>query len=55
MTALEVIAVGLAGGFAGLLLVAIFDPHGQIPDMDYYISAIGGALLAVGTNRALRN
>jgi hypothetical protein len=50
---LEVLGVALLGGFAGLLLVAVFDPHGQITDVDSF-SAIAGALLAVGFNRALR-
>lgn len=44
----------VVGGFAGLLLVALFDPHGQITDLDS-ISAVAGALLAVGLNRALRH
>lgn len=49
----EVAGAALLGGFAGLLLVAVFDPHGQITDMDT-ISAVIGALAAVGINRALR-
>jgi hypothetical protein len=53
LVALEIIAAAFVGGFAGLLLVAIFDPHGQITDVDT-ISVIGGALIAVGINRALR-
>jgi hypothetical protein len=53
LVVLEVLAVALFGGFIGLLLVAVFDPHGQITDMDS-ISAIAGALVAVGINRALR-
>jgi hypothetical protein len=53
LVVLEVIAAALLGGFAGLLLVAVFDPHGQITDMDS-ISAVLGALVAVGMNRALR-
>jgi hypothetical protein len=53
LVALEIIAAAFVGGFAGLLLVAIFDPHGQITDVDT-ISVIGGALVAVGINRALR-
>jgi hypothetical protein len=51
--AAEIAAVGIAGGFAGLLLVALFDPRGQITDVDS-ISLIGGALVAIGINRALR-
>lgn len=53
MVALEVSAAALVGGFAGLLLVAIFDPRGQITDVDS-ISLIVGALIGVGINRALR-
>lgn len=51
--AVEVIAVALLGGLAGLLLVARFDPQGLITDMDT-VSIIAGALVAVGINRALR-
>ena len=51
--AIEISASALVGGFIGLLLVAIFDPRGQITDVDT-ISVIGGALIAVGINRALR-
>jgi hypothetical protein len=53
LVALEMVAAALVGGFAGLLLVAIFDPRGQITDVDT-ISVIGGALIAVGIHRALR-
>ncbi|HVL69258.1 MAG TPA: hypothetical protein VM364_18515 [Vicinamibacterales bacterium] len=42
------------GAFAGILLVALFDPHGQITDLDS-ISAVAGALVAVGLNRAFRS
>lgn len=51
---LEILAVAGLGGFVGLLLVAIFDPHGQITDMDA-ISSVTGALVAVGIHRALRD
>lgn len=51
--AAEITAAALAGGFAGLLLVALFDPQGQITDVDT-ISVVAGALIAVGMNRALR-
>jgi uncharacterized paraquat-inducible protein A len=53
LTVLEISAVALLGGFLGLLLVAVFDPHGQITDMDT-ISVVAGAIVAVGINRALR-
>jgi hypothetical protein len=51
--AVEIVAVGLIGGLLGLLLVAVFDPRGQITDMDT-ISVVAGALIAIGINRALR-
>lgn len=51
--AAEIILWALAGGFAGFLLVALFDPHGQITDLDS-IAAVVGALAAIGLNRALR-
>jgi hypothetical protein len=53
--AAEMIAAGLAGGAAGLLLVILFDPTGrQITDLESLISVVVGACLAVGINRALR-
>ena len=52
--ALEIVAVAALGGFAGLLIVAVFDPHGQITDMDA-ISTVTGALVAIGIHRALRS
>ena len=52
--AAEIIGWALAGGFAGWFSVAIFDPRGQMTDVDS-ISAIAGALIAVGINRALRS
>jgi hypothetical protein len=54
IVAAEIIAAGLAGGFVGLLLVALFDRAGQITDTDYSISVITGALLAIGLRRTLR-
>ena len=52
--AVEILLWALAGGFAGFLLVALFDPHGQMPEVDS-IAAVVGALAAVGLNRALRS
>jgi hypothetical protein len=49
----EVAAAAVLGGFAGLLLVALFDPSGQSADLDT-LSAIAGALVAVGLTRAFR-
>jgi hypothetical protein len=54
MIGLEIAASALAGGFAGFMLVAAFDPFGQITDVEP-ISVIAGALIAVGINRALRS
>ena len=49
--AIEISASALVGGFIGLFLVALFDPQNAgVED----ISIIGGALIAVGINRALR-
>ena len=55
IVAAEIIASALAGGFIGLLVVAIFDRAGQITDIDYSISVIAGALIAIGLQRALRS
>jgi hypothetical protein len=52
MVAVEISAAALVGAFAGLILVAILDPAGQM-DVDS-ISLIVGALVGVGIQRALR-
>jgi hypothetical protein len=52
--ALEIGAVALGGGIAGLLLLAAFDPRGQITDMDV-ITFVVGAAVAVGINRLIRS
>ena len=54
LVAAEIAATAVAGGLAGLLLVAVFDPRGQITDVDS-ISVVAGALIAVAINRALRS
>lgn len=51
--ALEIIASAIAGGVAGFLLLAAFDPWGQASDMDI-VSIIGGMIIGVGINRILR-
>ena len=51
--ALEIAASAVAGGLGAWLLLAAFDPRGQITDMDG-IAVIIGALAAVGINRLLR-
>jgi hypothetical protein len=53
LIAAEIAASAVAGGFAGVLLLAAFDPHGQATDMDV-ISFCVGALLGVGTDRIIR-
>jgi hypothetical protein len=50
----EIIASGIAGGLAGLLLLAAFDPRGQVTDMDA-TAIVGGAIVAIGLNRVLRS
>jgi hypothetical protein len=39
---------------AGLLLLAAFDPRGQVTDMDA-TAIVGGAIVAIGLNRVLRS
>ena len=51
---IEIAATFIVGGFAGLLLLAAFDPRGQVTDMDA-IAFIAGAFVAVGINRFLRS
>ena len=51
--AVEIILWGLAGGFAGFLLVALFDPHGQMKDVEPAAAVVGG-LVAVAVNRLVR-
>ena len=51
--AAEVTAVALAGGFIGLIAVAIFKPGAQVTQIDL-ASVVAGALGAVGINRTLR-
>lgn len=51
---MEILVCAVAGGFAGLMLVAIFDPRGQVADVDT-LSVIAGALIAVGIDRTLRH
>ena len=53
MSALETLACAAAGGFAGLLIVALFDPRGQFTEVDS-LSLIAGALIGIGVDRTLR-
>ena len=50
----EIVACGIVGGLAGLLLLAAFDPRGQATDMDA-TAIIGGVVVAIGLNRILRS
>ena len=47
----EIIACGIAGGVAGLLLSALFTSRDDIDT----IGIIGGAVLGIGINRILRS
>jgi hypothetical protein len=49
----EIVASAVLGGFASLLLLAAFDPRGQV-DMDL-LAFVVGALVAVGINRFVRS
>lgn len=53
--AAEVVLWAVAGGIAGFLLVALFDPHALITDDVYLTAAIAGILIAIGANRVLRS
>ena len=48
IVAVEILLAALAGGFVGLLLAAIVDPHGQIDT----IFLVGGASIGVALGRA---
>jgi len=54
LVAVEIIACAIGGGLAALLLLAVFDPRGQVTDLDS-VTVVIGALVAVGINRALRS
>jgi len=54
VVAAEIAVAAVLGGFAGLLVVAIIDPSGQMANIDA-LSAIAGALIAVGMTRAFRS
>lgn len=45
--------VGLAGGLAGLLVLAAFDQRGAAADMDV-LAFTSGALIVVGCHRLVR-
>ena len=54
LVVLEIVATALGGGLAGLLLLAAFDPRGQIADLDV-ITFVIGAAVAAGINRLIRS
>jgi hypothetical protein len=51
---IELIASALAGGLGAWLLLAAFDPRGQITDMDVF-SFAAGAVAGVAINRFVRS
>lgn len=53
ITAVEILASALAGGFVGLLLVLVLNPSGE-PRVDI-LAIVAGALIAVGIDRTLRS
>ena len=53
LVAAEIAASAIGGGLAAFLLLAAFDPRGQVTDLDF-ITFCAGALIAVGINRFLR-
>jgi hypothetical protein len=50
----EIIACGFAGGLAGLLLLARFDPQSQAADMDG-TAIVVGAVVAIAIDRIIRS
>lgn len=54
LVALEVALAAIAGGFAGLLIVSLFDLHGQIGDTDTLFVVLGAAVVGVAVNRLFR-
>jgi hypothetical protein len=50
---IELALVALLGGFCGLMVVALFQPGGQLTSTDL-VSVVAGALLAVGIDRIVR-
>jgi len=52
IVAAKMIGWAVVGGLSGWLLVLVFNPWTEMPDVEV-ISAIAGALIAVGINRAL--
>lgn len=53
LLAIELIASAIAGGIVAVLLLAAFDPAGQITDLDT-VTFVVGAVVGVGIDRFLR-
>jgi hypothetical protein len=53
LVVLEIGLCAIGGGIAALLLLALFDPRGQVTDLDT-VTFVAGAFVAVGINRFLR-
>ena len=53
-TLAEIVGSAIAGGLAGWLLLAAFDPRGQATDMDT-VAILSGMIVGVGVNRFVRN
>lgn len=54
LVAFEIVLWAIGGGLGALLLLALFDPRGQVTDLDT-VTFVAGALVAVGMNRVLRS
>lgn len=53
LLAIELIASAMVGGIGAVLLLAAFDPTGQITDLDT-VTFVMGACVGVGIDRFLR-
>ena len=51
VVAIEITIAAVIGAFAGLLLLAVFDPRGEIGDIDMLFFVIGGALTGIALGR----
>jgi hypothetical protein len=54
IVAAEITASTVAGALVGLLLVSLFDQHGQGTDGEYAIAIGVGALIGFGIHRMMR-
>jgi hypothetical protein len=53
LVAAEIVSAGLAGGFLGLLLVALWDPSGELAHLDA-AAMVAGAAAGIGLDRFVR-